>query len=327
MISTGERKLADVIAARASGSCPGTNRCGVRSATSCRSPRITAGTRLGDGARLRHDREPRGVGRAVVRPPAAVNAGLSGSLDSEVPFATLSKQGRRFVWNAQAAEMISEVMGEDAVDVIRVYVGLESAPTEERTRRARDARARAHECLRSRVVAHRPADRHRLRELRGRQRARDAGAGQLRDRRDAVRGTAVTVVARPRRRGPPAGAASHRRHLGTACATCRPSERPKVVLFGESLGAWTSQDAFIDQGTQGLVDAGIDYAIWIGTPHFSQWKEQVLRDGRPDVEPELIGVFNDIGEWEATPAGAARAHALRHDHAPQRRGCTLRTGR
>jgi uncharacterized membrane protein len=78
-------------------------------------------------------------------------------------------------------------------------------------------------------------------------------------------------------------------------------DRPKVVLFGESLGAWTSQDAFLNQGTQGLVDAGIDYAIWIGTPHFSQWKEQVLRDERHDVEPELIGVFNDIDEWEATP--------------------------
>lgn len=39
-------------------------------------------------------------------------------------------------------------------------------------------------------------------------------------------------------------------------------ERPRVVLFGESLGAWTSQDAFQHRGTQGLVDAGIDRAIW-----------------------------------------------------------------
>ena len=78
--------------------------------------------------------------------------------------------------------------------------------------------------------------------------------------------------------------------------------RPKVVLFGESLGAWTSQDAFLDQGTRGLVDAGIDYAIWIGTPHFSRWKEQILRDERVDVASESIGLFNDIGEWEATPA-------------------------
>jgi uncharacterized membrane protein len=81
-----------------------------------------------------------------------------------------------------------------------------------------------------------------------------------------------------------------------------PEQRPAVVLFGESLGAWSSQDAFIGQGTQGLVDAGIDYAIWIGTPMESKWKEQVLRDVRPDVDPSLLGVFNDIGEWEALSA-------------------------
>ena len=78
-----------------------------------------------------------------------LSSGLSGSIDSDVPYATLSKQGRRFVWNAQAAEMISEVMGEDAIDVIRVYVGLESAKTEDGARRARDARARTHQRLRS----------------------------------------------------------------------------------------------------------------------------------------------------------------------------------
>ena len=50
---------------------------------------------------------------------------------------------------------------------------------------------------------------------------------------------------------------------------------------------------------------GIDYAIWIGTPHFSQWKEQVLRDERADVASELIGVFNDIDEWEATRPSSA----------------------
>ena len=102
--------------------------------------------------------------------------------------------------------------------------------------------------------------------------------------------------------------------------------RPKVVLFGESLGAWTSQDAFLDQGTHGLIDAGIDYAIWIGTPHFSQWKEQMLRDERADVASELVGVFNDIGEWEATPAEQREQHALRHDHASQRRRRTFRPG-
>jgi uncharacterized membrane protein len=74
------------------------------------------------------------------------------------------------------------------------------------------------------------------------------------------------------------------------------------VLFGESLGAWTSQDAFVHRGTQGLVDTNIDYAIWIGTPHFSKWKERVLNDDAPDIDRSLVGVFNDIGEWNDTPA-------------------------
>jgi uncharacterized membrane protein len=30
-----------------------------------------------------------------------------------------------------------------------------------------------------------------------------------------------------------------------------PEKRPRMVLFGESLGAWTSQDAFAHRGTQG----------------------------------------------------------------------------
>ena len=49
-----------------------------------------------------------------------------------------------------------------------------------------------------------------------------------------------------------------------------------MVLFGESLGAWTSQDAFAHRGTQGLLNAGVDRAIWIGTPYMSKWKEEVL---------------------------------------------------
>jgi Alpha/beta-hydrolase family len=77
------------------------------------------------------------------------------------------------------------------------------------------------------------------------------------------------------------------------------AKRPRVVLFGESLGAWTSQDAFAHRGTQGLLDAGIDRAIWIGTPYMSKWKEKVLKDNRPDVDRSLVGRFNDFGELQA----------------------------
>jgi uncharacterized membrane protein len=80
----------------------------------------------------------------------------------------------------------------------------------------------------------------------------------------------------------------------------RPADkRPRIVLFGESLGAWTSQDAFQHRGTQGLINSGIDRALWIGSPYMSKWKEQVLKGDRFDVDPSLIGRFNDFGQVEA----------------------------
>src|SRR6185436_19844336 len=93
------------------------------------------------------------------------------------------------------------------------------------------------------------------------------------------------------------------------------AQRPKFVLFGESLGAWTSQDPFVDRGTQGLVDTGIDHAIWIGTPHFSKWKEQVLHDHRHDVDSGVLGVFASIDEWNAVdPAERSRIRYVMITH-------------
>ena len=40
-----------------------------------------------------------------------------------------------------------------------------------------------------------------------------------------------------------------------------------MVVFGESLGAHTSQDAFLHWGTLGPQALGIDRALWIGTPY------------------------------------------------------------
>ena len=76
-------------------------------------------------------------------------------------------------------------------------------------------------------------------------------------------------------------------------------QRPRVVIFGESLGAWTSQDAFEHRGTQGLLDAAIDRAIWIGTPYMSKWKQEVLGGDRPDVDRSLLKRFNDFGQLQA----------------------------
>jgi len=70
------------------------------------------------------------IERAFDIPPP--NRLLSGSVESHVPFDTLSRAGRRYVWMACAPDKIDEVMGEPAVATpIRAYVGLESAATEQ----------------------------------------------------------------------------------------------------------------------------------------------------------------------------------------------------
>ena len=73
----------------------------------------------------------------------------------------------------------------------------------------------------------------------------------------------------------------------------RPGPRPRVVLFGESLGAHTSQDVFLHWGTLGLDALGIDRALWIGTPYGSKWMQQVTGAERLDVDRDAVAVVND----------------------------------
>jgi uncharacterized membrane protein len=72
-----------------------------------------------------------------------------------------------------------------------------------------------------------------------------------------------------------------------------PDERPEVVLFGESLGAHTSQDVLLGWGTLGPQALGIDRALWIGTPGGSKWMHEVTGAPRLDVDPALVAVVND----------------------------------
>jgi uncharacterized membrane protein len=91
----------------------------------------------------------------------------------------------------------------------------------------------------------------------------------------------------------------------------RPSEqRPRVVVFGESLGAHTSQDVFLHWGTLGPEALGIDKALWIGTPYGSGWMHEVTGPERLDVDKDAVAVVNDFGQLEAL--GEQRRSKLRY---------------
>ena len=251
-----------------------------------------------------------------IAPPSEL---VSGSYESLVPFASLSRAGRRFVWTVTPADVVTEIMGEPArATPIRAYVGMESAATEdERVDLTMRELERTGAFDRAWIMFASPT-----------------GTGYVNYAAATIlellsRGDCATVAMQYSARPSPLsldrvkeGRHQTRKLIAAfrdRLASIPEGKRPKLLLFGESLGAWTSQDTFAERGTQGLVDDGVDNAIWIGTPHFSKWKERVLYDDRDDVDRSLIGVFNDIGEWEALDE-AARARPVRHDH-PLRRRC------
>ena len=103
-----------------------------------------------------------------------------------------------------------------------------------------------------------------------------------------------------------------------------PEDRPRLVVFGESLGAHTSQDAFLNEGTQGLEDAGVDRALWIGSPHLSKWKAQVIGRAPRRCRPVAGRRCQCLRGPRDAAGGGAQEAALRDDHAPQRRRRPLR---
>jgi uncharacterized membrane protein len=234
---------------------------------------------------------------AVDVPP--VHPNVSGGPGSKVDFHTLSKMGRRFVWTVRSADIIREVTGEEAIaEPVRVYVGLQSADTEEaRVALAMDELRRARAFDRTWLMITTPT---------GTGYGNYAAAGTL---ELLSLGDCANVVMQYAARPSPIsidrvsdGRSQVRMLVDAIHAELEqrsPADRPTVVMFGESLGAWSSQDAFLGLGAQGLVDAGIDRAIWIGTPMESKWKDQVLGPDATEFDRDVIGVFNDIGEWEA----------------------------
>jgi uncharacterized membrane protein len=92
--------------------------------------------------------------------------------------------------------------------------------------------------------------------------------------------------------------------------------RPRLVGFGESLGAHTMQDAFLHEGVAGLHRVGMDRALFLGTPAESKWARQWRLDQKltdPDGEVAEIASY---GEWLALPADdrARRRYVLLSHH-------------
>lgn len=232
---------------------------------------------------------------------------VSGSKTSLVSWRTLSVQGRRYVSGATTAADIKQVMGtRTAQEPIRVFVGLDSAPSEQaRVDKAIEELERTGAFQRQTIMLISPTGTGYVNYV-AVESAEYMSHGNI----------ASVALQYSKRPSPmsldrvPEGRGQFKMLLKAITRRLEKipkTKRPQLVIFGESLGAWTSQDSFIDQGTDGLRYAGIDKALWIGSPYGSKWKTQVLyHQNRPDVEPELVGNFNSIADVELMPATARK---------------------
>jgi len=254
--------------------------------------------------------------------------GVSGGPDSLVPWATLGREGRRHVLAGVAPtprdhralalerDSIQSVTGAPPLaEPVQVYVGLDSAPTpRERVDLALHEMDRLGAFDRGLIVLVSPT---------GTGYVNYAALASL---HYLTRGDVATVVMQYSKRPSPlslgkvAVAREQNRLLWLEIARrLRNTEgpRPRVAVFGESLGAHASQDVFLGWGTAGPAALGIDRGLWIGTPAGSKWHRQVMDPRRIDVDHHAVGVFNDFEQIEALdPAERARLQyvLLSHDN-------------
>jgi uncharacterized membrane protein len=246
---------------------------------------------------------------AYAAPP--VSPLVSGGPGSVVNYSDLSEAGRRMVSEVAEAEAIKLVMGiERAQDPIRIYVGVDSASNVEARVALAMAEVRRTGALdRSLVVVGSPSGSGYLNYI-AVEAAEYLTAGdvatitiQYGKRPSLLSIDRVRLAARQHRALVDA--------IASEVARRAAEDRPRLVLYGESLGAQTSQDAFREPGVETLTDRFIDAALWVGTPYPTRFRRAVLsrspRDRRfgraaniAELDPEARYVFLEHHEDPVT---------------------------
>jgi uncharacterized membrane protein len=197
---------------------------------------------------------------------------VSGGAGSALPREALDFEGTRFLGTAPTGL---------ALDPIRVFAGVRSAATiEERCRLAVAELERLGAFRRARVLVCSPTLRGYVSPVPVEAEEHLSGgdvasvSAQYFDRRTWLMPAKVPVAAR-----------THRellRALQERLATVQ--DPPEVVVYGESLGAWASQNVFRGGGVRSLDAAGVGRALWIGTPFFSLLARRLQRGQVPSDE-------------------------------------------
>ncbi len=260
----------------------------------------------------------------VVRPLASEK---SGSPESFVSWDTLGFQGRTFVATGPDAQELSSLNGEPALEPIRVYVGLQTAETEESRMAVLLSELKRTGAFDREVLVIVPT----------------TGTGWVnpiaaRSLEMMYNGDTAIVAAQysylpswisfiaDRQTSMDSG----RTLIDTVhqqWAELPLQQRPKLVLYGESLGSMAGQAAF--DWLPDIASMGFSSVLWVGPPNASPlWHGLVVRrdPGTPEVQPRYddgrtvrFSQSNDaaaIAEDTAPPWDGTRVLFLQHASDP-----------
>jgi uncharacterized membrane protein len=256
------------------------------------------------------------VEAAYHEPPTSQH--VSGGPHSEVSWEDIGREGRRFVNMALTTDEIETVMGEPAIPPIRVFVGLESAET---TSGRADLAMRELETMgafeRKLIVFCSPTGTgylnyvtvEALEYLTGGDVATVAMQYSLRPSPQSLDRVKIGVEQN----------SAFLHALKWRLAAIPKTRRPRLVIFGESLGAQTAQDAFADEGVAGFERAVIERGLFLGTPANTKWRKRWLSHPEScDPQGKAVEV-DSYEEYLALPADVrkrARYFLLTHHNDP-----------
>lgn len=227
---------------------------------------------------------------------------VSGSPESSVSFQSLSREGRRFTNMVLTQVEIQEVMGEPAVaDPIRLFVGLDSASViEDRVETLLDELVRTKAFDRDVLMFASPTGsgyiNYVLAEtLEYLTLGNSAICTMQYSMLPSSMSLTRTGLAVEQNRAVMYGITGYLRGLA-------PEKRPKFVLFGESLGALTTQDIWRHRTVEAIERDFVHSSIFLGTPSATEFAKSWRLD-KTRVDPDGVMVeLDNYGEYLDLPA-------------------------
>lgn len=274
--------------------------------------------RIANGSAMAVDE---GTADGVEQPQAPERSGSDASLE---PWDSLGREGRTFVAGGPSPDEITAVTGEPAMMPIRVYAGYRSLDSLDGYTDYDEM-----EVLASHVVAELDRtgafDREYLAVATTTGRGwvnQDVAAAleYLSDGDSAIAAMQYSFLASPLafladRVSPRNAGRALFEAVYARWSVLDPETRPKLLVFGESLGSYGGQSAFA--GVQDMITR-TDGALWVGTPNFTeQWRR--ITDSRDPGSREILPVIygGQNVRFAATPDDLTDLDGLRDWESPR----------